>query len=174
MWQTLDLKSSTDEGPLHVLNLAVPPSLHRLACSGRVPRALASFLPWGMDSGVGVVTLAAVDEALVVVADLAGRTDLQALHAAGIENRVAAAACTEKQLGICPLFPVVGLAEAMKEASSCRRLATREFIEAVESLRWILRSPALFPLIGRSRQPGPPPFDSTDLKSLTLNVCQPL
>jgi len=149
---------------LQVLQVSVPPDLLWAACNAASPRAVASFLPW-RDSGIGVITLTKADEALVVVMDLAGRADAVALRDASAEDRVAAALCTEKELEICPLLKVVGVSEALAEAASHRRLAAREVVEAIEDLRWILRTDAVFPLLG---------LMPTRLKSLTLNVCQPL
>jgi hypothetical protein len=151
---------------LQVLQVSVPPNLLWAACASANTRPLASFLPW-KDSGIVVVTLAKADEALLVALDLAGRTDMQALQTAGAEGRVAAALCTAGELDICPMLKVVGVHEAVAEASTHRRLAARELVAAIEDLRWIFQTDGVFGLLGL------PPREGL-LKSLTLNVCLPL
>lgn len=172
-WRTSDpgIVTSRPDGQLErfprleVLDLSVPPSLHWRACSENLRWAVARFVPWLPDSGIAIVTLAGGEDALIAVVDVAGRTDLQGLQQAGAEHRVAAAACNELDLEVCPLLPVVGVAEALAEATSKRRLSARELAEVIDNLRWVLRSPALFPMLGLSPR---------QLKSVTLNVCRPL
>lgn len=181
-WQTLEratlptmpdgLFSDYPEGhcqefpELQVLQVSVPPNLLWAACGSANPRPLASFLPW-KDSGIVIVTLSKADEALVAALDLAGRTDLQALQTAGAEGRVAAALYTADELDVCPLLKVVGVHEALAEATTHRRLAARELVAAIEDLRWILRTDGVFGLLGLPPREIP-------LKSLTLNVGLPL
>lgn len=179
-WQTLEPATFTampgllghpeghsEERPeLRVLQVSVPANLLWAACGSASARPLASFLPW-RDSGIAIVTLAKADEALVVALDLAGRTDMQALQTAGAEGRVAAALCTADDLDVCPMLEVVGVNEALAEASTHRRLAARELVAAIEDLRWILRTDGVFGLLGLPPREKP-------LKSLTLNVGLPL
>lgn len=178
IWRTFDPQNiymDEDGEPavfpeLRVLALSVPPSMHWLTCRQGPLRAFASFLPW-RDSGIGIVALAASDagtnEVVIAVNDLAGRTDTHDLRLAAAESRVGIAACTELEPEVCPIHPIVGLADALAEAGSYRRLAARELTEAVEDVRWTLRSPAVFPMAGLG-------LSGMDLRSITLNVTLPL
>lgn len=156
---------SYERPELQVLQVSVPPNLLWAACGSANTRPVASFLPW-QDSGIVTFTLAEAEEALVVVLDLAGRADIQALQTAGAEGRVAIALCAADEPEIRPLLKVVGVHEALAEASTQRRLAARELVKAIEDLRWILRTDAVFALLGL------PPRQNL-LRSISLNVCLP-
>jgi hypothetical protein len=150
---------------LQVLQVSVPPDLLWAACAPSSAKLLASFLHW-RDSGIVIITFTIAGEGLVVALDLAGRTDLQALQTASQEDRIAATLCFADEPEVSPMRKVVGVHEALAEASMHRRLVERELMAAIEDLRCILRTDGVFGLLGL------PPREDL-LKSVTLNVCLP-
>lgn len=166
-WLALNMRSPVLDDPdeeaewkAELLALSVPSGLDWLVDTTAKPRALITFLPW-RDSGIGLFTMANSIHAVVAVLDLAGRGDLLHLAEADAQGRLLVAACSSD---VSPTFPLRGLSPAIREAGGHRRLAARELTEAIEDLRWLLRSPALYHLCGL-------PSSELELESLTLNVC---
>jgi len=164
-------------GRLEALMVAVPPSVHGVILQSGA-RATASFLSWGTDSGIGLVTLEVAGladkdrgtgsgrQGVVTILDVAGRADLGHLQSADARGRTCLMAVSDAEPDICPWVPVSGLSDALSAASKHRRLAAAEFVSAIVGLRWLMRSPAVYPMLGLPM--------NQEIDSLCLSVCRPL
>lgn len=147
---------------MHSMMLAVPLSMHRMVLDQRPRvRSAAALVPWS-GSGIGLLVVSSGSNAVLGVADIAGRADLTELQVAARRGKFAVGLATDADPSVTPLFPVDGFAEALSDARSLRRLAAREFVEAVAEVRSILRRSAGHFL-------GMPPAGRLD--TLTVNTC---
>jgi hypothetical protein len=155
---------------VEALVLSVPASVHGLIVwKGQPARALASLVKW-RDSVVGLLVMSVGSEGpgdhhvVATAMNLAGRDDLGLLESADRAGTLCAMPATGAELEITPLVRVVGMADALTEASRLRRLTAAEFLDAIKDLRALLRTPAMYGMLGASQE----------LSSLTFNVLQPL
>jgi hypothetical protein len=155
---------------VEALVLSVPASVHGLIVwKGQPARALTSLVSW-RDSAVGLLVMSVGsegpgDHVVATAMNVAGRDDLGLLESADRDGTLCAMPATGAELEITPLVRVVGMADALTEASRLRRLTAAEFLDAIKDLRALLRTPAVYDIL---RVP------SQEFSSLTFNVLQPL
>jgi hypothetical protein len=170
MWRETDVDVDVFDGDVitgifQTLLLSVPPGvLGTIKWRKKKPLALASFLRWH-DTGVGLIVLSSQQHAVATVWDIAGRTDLGKLRQAASAGKPCAVLVATGEPEFKPWVRLRGLVEAIDDAQKVRRLSAKEFTTAIEGLRGLLRSDALHPILRLPRE---------DLRSLTLDICQPL
>jgi hypothetical protein len=131
------------------IKLAVPASMHRLVFEERPAiRATIVLVPWAAASGIGLLALSAGAHAVLAVLDIAGRADLAELEGAARSGKLAVGIASARDPAVTPLVQVAGFSDALSDATSLRRLAARELVQAVTDVRSILRGPAAWALLG--------------------------
>lgn len=111
------------------------------------------------------VTLRTPSHLLAACVDVAGHTDYDRLKAAASDGRLYAMPVAEELSEVTPLVPIYGVKDMLVEAAAARRLAAREFTQAVADLRADLRRPQGFSEVS--------PFEQR-VGCLVINVCLPI
>lgn len=164
-WQA-DPFSGDDTLSMRGLVIPVPASLHgEIVWNRRKARAIFSLVPWRRDSGFAIAVVATPQDVSVTVLDVAGRADLDRLESADRHRKVPVMIATAEEPEISPCIHPEGLAAVLAEAARLQPMTQDEFTEATGELMAVLRTSAVFPMVGVR---GPM------LRTLTLAVSPPL
>lgn len=164
-WQA-DPFGEDDTQSIRGLVIPVPATLHgEIVWNRRTARAIFSLLPWRRDTGIAIAVVATPRDAAVTVLNVAGRADLERLETADRHRKVPVMIATDEEPEISPWIRPEGLADVLAEAARLKPLAESEFTEAIEELRSVLRTSAIFAMVG---------VQVPMLRTLTLAVSPPL